>query len=158
MIVAMARPDEAMSDFAAWRFYGSEDWKADMKKSALLFNGSATECSVSYQPAIKKYVAIYTENGMSKNILMRTAPMPTGPWSKPDKIFQCPEVDWHEKYFCYAAKGHPEISAQDELIVTYVCNSMDFWQMVKDARIYRPRFLRIKFDVPAKSERIGLQN
>ena len=35
---------------------------------------------------------------------------------------------------------------------------MDFWQMVKDARIYLPRFLRIKFDAPAKSERIEQSN
>lgn len=148
MIVASVPAEEALSDFGAWRFYGEAGWKVELSELTALFEGAATEYSVSYQPGIKKYVAIYTENGMSKKILMRTAPRPTGPWTKPEKVFECPEVDWHATYFCYAAKGHPEISSDDELIVTYVCNSMDFWQMAQDARIYRPRFLRIRFEMP----------
>jgi hypothetical protein len=115
-----------------------------------LFAGTATEFSVCYQPSIRQYVSIYTENGMSKNIMMRLSPTPTGPWSDAYRIYECPEVKWHKTYFCYAAKAHLEISAEGELIVTYACNSTDFWQMAADARIYRPRFLKIKFDVQAK--------
>lgn len=146
MIVASVSSSVPMSDFSAWRFYAQGRWKTQMKELAKLFKGTATEYSVSYQPGIKRYVAIYTENGMSKNILMRTASGPTGPWSKPRAVFECPEVDWDDAYFCYAAKGHPEISSEDELIVTYICNSLDFGKMVNDARIYRPRFLRVKFE------------
>jgi len=29
--------------------------------------------------------------------------------------------------------------------VSYVCNSTDFWKMAADARIYRPKFIRIEF-------------
>ncbi|GAF93146.1 unnamed protein product, partial [marine sediment metagenome] len=122
-------------------------WGVDIAGISELFDGIATEYSVSYQPALKKYVTIYTECGLSKNIMMRFSPTPVGPWSSACKVYECPEYKWHKTYFCYAAKGHPEISAGNELIITYVCNSMDFWQMVKDARIYWPRFLRIKFDV-----------
>ncbi|MBN2182579.1 MAG: hypothetical protein JW715_11760 [Sedimentisphaerales bacterium] len=82
--------------------------------------------------------------------MMRLSPAPTGPWSRAYRIYECPEVKWHKTYFCYAAKAHPEISAKDELIITYVCNSTDFWQMASDARISRPRFLKIKFDVQNK--------
>lgn len=145
MIVARARPDQ-MSDFGTWRFFSDGRWRGDINRISELFGGAAPEYSVSYQPAIKRYVAVYTENGMSENILMRLAPTPAGPWGRAYKIYECPEVGWHESYFCYAAKAHPEISKEDELIVTYVCNSTDFWQMAKDARIYRPRFLRITFD------------
>ncbi len=55
-----------------------------------------------------------------------------------------------EFYWGKAEDGKPEalIKPADELIVTYVCNAMDFWQMAKDARIYRPRFLRIKYEIP----------
>ena len=83
---------------------------------------------------------------MSKNIVARTAPEPYGPWSEPLIVYQCPEEDWHDNIFCYAAKAHPEISlAPNELIVTYVTNSMDFNQIESDARLYRPRFLRLRF-------------
>jgi hypothetical protein len=48
---------------------------------------------------------------------------------------------------CYAAKGHPELSiAPNELIITYVANSTDFYKMVADARLYRPRFIRVSFE------------
>ena len=149
MIVARVAPDK-MADFEHWRFFKDGNWQADVNGVSELFNGTATEYSASYHPVMKKYVTVYTENGMSRNIMMRLAPTPVGPWSPARRVYRCPEADWHKTYFCYAAKAHPEISERGELMVTYVCNSMDFWQMAKDARIYRPRFLRIKLDVQAK--------
>jgi len=144
MIVARVRPDK-ITDFEQWRFLSDGRWQADITGVSKLFDGTATEYSISYQPAIKQYVTIYTENGMSRNIMMRLAPTPVGPWTAAHKVYECPEYKWHKNYFCYAAKGHPEISKEDELIITYVCNSTDFWQMASDARIYWPRFVRIKF-------------
>ena len=149
MIVARV-PYKKIADFEQWRFYSDGQWLPGMTGISRLFNGAATEYSVCYQPAIKKYVVVYTENGMSENVLMRLSPTPVGPWSSAYKVFECPEVEWHKTYFCYAAKAHPEISELNELIVTYVCNSSDFWQMAADASIYRPRFVKIKFDVQAK--------
>ncbi len=149
MIVARV-PYNKMADFERWRFFSDGNWQADIAGISELFDGTATEYSVCYQPALKKCVTIYTECGMSKNIMMRFSPTPVGPWSSACKVYECPEQNWHKTYFCYAAKGHSEISAGNELIITYVCNSMDFWQMAKDTRIYWPRFLKIKFDVQEK--------
>ena len=149
MIVARV-PYKRIADFGKWRFLSNGGWQPDMTGISGLFNGTATEYSVCYKSAIKWYVVVYTENGMSKNIMMRFSPTPAGPWSSAYKVYECPEVEWHKTYFCYAAKAHPEISKKDELIITYVCNSTDFWQMAADARIYRPRFLKIKFDVQVK--------
>ena len=60
--------------------------------------------------------------------------------------YKCPEMDWNSHYFCYAAKGHPELSLhKDELLVSYVCNADDFWKMAADPRIYRPKFIKVKF-------------
>ncbi len=149
MIVARV-PYKRITDFEQWRFFSDGNWLSCMTGISGLFNGTATEYSVCYQPAIKQYVVVYTENGLSKNILMRFSPTPVGPWSSAHKVYECTEVQWHNTYFCYAAKAHPEISKKDELITTYVCNSTDFWKMAADARIYRPRFVKIKFDVQAK--------
>jgi hypothetical protein len=145
MIVARV-PYNRMTDFGQWRFLSGDKWQADMTNLSELFSGSAPEYSVSYQSSIKLYVTVYTEYGMSKNILMRFSPTPVGPWSTAQKVYECPEAGWHKTYFCYAAKAHPEISGKNELIVTYICNSMDFWKMAGDSRIYRPRFLRIRFN------------
>ncbi|MHC4424529.1 MAG: DUF4185 domain-containing protein [Planctomycetota bacterium] len=149
MIVARV-PYNKVADFEQWRFLSDGNWQAGMTGISKLFDGTATEYSVCYQPSIEQYVAVYTENGMSKNILMRFSPTPVGPWSSAYRIYECPEVEWHKTYFCYAAKAHPEISSKNELIITYVCNSTDFWKMAADARIYRPRFFRINFDLQAK--------
>jgi hypothetical protein len=74
------------------------------------------------------------------------ASTPFGEWSPPQVIYKCPEADWDQKIFCYAAKAHPSLSSNpDELIVTYVANSSDFSQMANDTRLYHPRFLRLKF-------------
>jgi len=148
-IVARTRPQQILQ-FSDWQFWDGSCWQKDFQAAAGLFPAAPTEYSVSYLPALGKYVAVYTEMGLSPNILIRFAPAPEGPWSEPCRLYRCPETRWDPNYFCYAAKGHPEISADNELIVTYVCNCFDFWQMARDARIYRPRFLRIVFDSSPK--------
>jgi len=147
MTVSRATADH-MADFNEWRFWTGTDWVADANQSAGLFQGLACEYSVSFQPALKKYVVVYTDGGMSADIVMRVSDTPVGPWSEPCVLYTCPEPRWHKTYFCYAGKGHPEISGPDELIVTYVCNSSDFARMAGDARIYRPRFLKMRFSTP----------
>jgi len=148
MIVARVA-EEALTDFSRWRFHADGTWSENFHDVTESFRGFATECSVSYQPPLQQYVATYTECGMSAKILIRTAPTPVGPWSAPRQVYECPENKWHETYFCYAAKGHPELSRNDDLVITYVCNAHDFWQMARDARIYRPRFIRITFEPTA---------
>ncbi len=143
----LARVSESdFADFGKWHFYTNGQWQSDFTKASRLSSDIANEYSVSFQPFLNKYVLIYTENGISKNIVMRTALTPFGSWSSPQTIYQCPEADWDKKIFCYSAKGHPYLLEQpDELIITYIANSSDFFQMVGNSRLYRPRFLKLKF-------------
>ena len=106
----------------------------------------ANEYSVSFLAELGKYIVVYSDSSRPENIVARFAPNPWGPWDDPISIYQCPEASWGTKIMCYAAKGHPDISeAPDELIVTYIANSTDFETMVSDARLYRPRFIRVRF-------------
>ena len=149
MILARVELSE-LSNFSRWQFFAGDGWVSDLSQTSLLCPDIANEYSVSYQPVLQKYICVYSQNSMSKNIVARTAPEPYGPWGEPIILYQCPEEDWHDNIFCYAAKGHPEIAAApDELIVTYVTNSYDFNQIESDARLYRPRFLLIRFRPPA---------
>jgi hypothetical protein len=60
-------------------------------------------------------------------------------------VYRCPEMNWSPKVFCYAAKAHPELtSAPDELLISYAANSWNFWDLFNDARLYWPRFVRVK--------------
>ena len=145
MIVARV-PAEKVGDFSAWRFFAGGDWVAEAGRAGRLCENVASEFSVSYQPAAGRYVLVYTEGGLSANIVLRFSPRPEGPWGEPVQVFRCPEVDWDSRVFCYAAKGHPELAAAaDELIVTYMANATDFALLESDARLYRPRFLRVTF-------------
>lgn len=145
MIVARV-PAEKLGDFSAWRFFAGGDWVTEADRASRVCENVASEFSVSYQPAAGRYVLVYTEGGLSANIVLRFSPQPEGPWGEPVQVFRCPEVGWDPRVFCYAAKGHPELAAAaDELIVTYMANATDFALLESDARLYRPRFLRVTF-------------
>jgi hypothetical protein len=145
MILARA-PEAKLEQFDQWQFFSAGRWSNDFSELSRLAGDLANEYSVSYLAALGEYVAVYTAQGLSKNIVARFAPNPWGPWSEPEVLYECPEASWSADVFCYAAKGHPELSlAPDEIIVTYVASSLDFEKLAADARLYRPRFLRVRF-------------
>ncbi|UCD80713.1 MAG: DUF4185 domain-containing protein [Desulfobacterales bacterium] len=145
MILARV-PETKLEQFDQWRFFSAGRWTTDYSKLSRLGGDLANEYSVSYLAALEKYIAVYTAKGLSKNIVARFAPNPWGPWSEPEVLYECPEEKWGSDVFCYAAKGHPELSlAPDEIIVTYVASSLNFEKLASDARLYRPRFLRVRF-------------
>jgi hypothetical protein len=149
MIVARA-PVEKLGDFSAWRFFAEGEWAAEADRASRLCGNIANEFSVSFQPAVNRYVLVYSEAGMSAHIIIRYASQPHGPWSGPARVYRCPEMSWDSRIFCYAAKAHPELARNDgELIVTYLANSTDFALLESDARLYRPRFLRVSFNYPS---------
>jgi len=144
LLVARAPPEFADSgDFRAWRFFDGRQWVADWTRAAPLFEGAATEMSVSWLPALGRHVAVYTRFGLSEFILARTSLLPEGPWSEPAVLYRCPDVAWNSRYFSYAGKAHPELArTEDELIVTYATNSTSEEDHYGDLRIYWPRFVR----------------
>jgi hypothetical protein len=131
-------------DFNQWRYYADGKWQKDFAASTTICPPAAAEYSVSYLPALKKYVLIHTE-GLWGKIMMRTAPSPVGPWSEGVEVYRSPEMDWPGKIFCYAAKAHPQLAGRDELLITYAANSFDVGDVIRDARLYWPRFVRVTF-------------
>jgi hypothetical protein len=145
MILARV-PAAKLQQFNQWQFFSSGRWTYDFNGLSRLAGDFANEYSVSYLASLGKYIAVYTANGASKDIVARFASHPWGPWSEPEILYECPEQSWGPDVFCYAAKGHPELSAApDEIVVTYIASSRDFDKIVDNAGLYRPRFLRVKF-------------
>ena len=143
MVVART-PAEGLGEFAQWQFLANGTWQKDSSKVTPVFPDVGSEFSVSWLPTRRVYAAVYAE-GIGGRILLRLAPTLAGPWGDPVLVFRCPEMDWPSKAFCYAAKAHPELtSAPDELLITYAANSWDFWNLFKDARLYWPRFVRVR--------------
>jgi hypothetical protein len=131
----------SLTDFAAWRYFRDWAWQEDFRNPTPLADGIATEYSVT--PFGNRYLVVYTEQGLSPRIMGRMADHPWGPWSAPTVLYHCPETGRDKKLFCYAAKAHPSLSSGNEVIVSYVVNSFDFWQVARDAKLYWPRFVRV---------------
>jgi hypothetical protein len=145
MILARV-PLSVLADFSKWRFYAGGSWVSDFKQASRLLKNVPNEYSVSYLAGLKQYALVYSEDGLSHNILARLSRHPQGPWGDAMQLYQCPEVRWDDSIFCYAAKAHAVFSRNpDELVITYIANSVDFSKMANDARLYRPRFLRATF-------------
>jgi hypothetical protein len=150
MILARV-PTSKLADFSRWRFYADGNWVSDFTRASRLCENVPHEYSVSYLPALKKYAVIYSQDGLSNNILARLSAEPQGSWSDPIQLYQCPEAGWDDSIFCYAAKAHAIFSeVPDELVITYIANSVDFNKTANDARLYRPRFLRVTFNLGKK--------
>lgn len=145
VLLARTVPD-SVAEFGSWRFYNAGQWVTDFNQAQHITSGVGTEFSVSYQPKTHKYVLITTEAGLSEKINMRTSDSLWTGWSAPVTVYRCPEVNWGSKdVFCYAAKGHPELSVDDELIITYASNSFSLSDDINNAELYWPRFIRIGF-------------
>lgn len=140
-LVVARVPVLSVKDFSQWRFYSEGTWQADPEKASPLATGMAPEFSVHRSG--NEYVLVYTENGLSDRILMRKSPNPWGPWSDSKVVFTCPEMKQDKKLFTYAAKAHPHWSTEKQLVISYVVNSFDFWQITREAQWYWPRFVGV---------------
>ena len=136
--------ENKLGDFAQWRFFSNGKWEKNFHEATAVWSEAVSEASVSFLPALKKFVAIHSQ-GIWGKIVLRTADSPAGPWSEPLLVYQCPEMKISDKIFCYAGKAHPELATKsNELVVTYAANSFNFWDVLNDARLYWPRFIRVE--------------
>lgn len=145
LVAARIRP-EAVKDPAAWRFWDGARWSSDLADLAPICGGVSSELSVTPVPN-GRYVLVFLEGGMGEWVSIRLGASPIGPFGPPHRIWRCPEVAEHEQVFAYNAKAHPHLSASGELLVSYNLNSLDFFgELLLDATIYRPRFVRLPLD------------
>jgi hypothetical protein len=140
MVVARV-PAASVGTLAAWRYFRDGVWGEDFRTASPLAGGIASEYSVTAFG--KRYLAVYTERGLSPRIMGRMADRPWGPWSAPAVLYECPEMGRDKKVFCYGAKAHPALSSGQEVVVSYVVNSFDFGQVAREAKLYWPRFVRV---------------
>ncbi|HJZ57776.1 MAG TPA: DUF4185 domain-containing protein [Gemmataceae bacterium] len=144
-LVVARVPLGKLADLDAWRFFRDGQWAEGAEGCDHLAGGLASELSVSYLPRFQKYAAVYTQNGLSDRIVGRFAGAPEGPWSEPVLFYTCPEMKADKKLFSYAGKAHPQLSGENDLVVSYCVNSFEFVRVVNDAALYWPKFVRVTF-------------
>lgn len=140
---------EVWTTAGRWKQLGKSDLretKGSANEVAVLFRDAAPEMSVARVPGLSGLVAVYTPLGLADTICARWAPRPEGPWSAPCTLYTCPEAS--QGLLTYAARAHPEQSrTSGELVLTYCCNTPHNAEHMRDARIYRPRALRVHLAV-----------
>lgn len=106
------------------------------------------ELSIRYHPDLHLWLAVmFDPTPLSRNIVLRSAPAATGPWSAGQVIYSVPEMDasaagYDKDTFCYAGKEHPEFERGD-LVFTYVCNTFAVPKLATNLNIYFPRTVRM---------------
>lgn len=125
-------------------------WKPgfDPTHAKAVMETGSTELSIHYHPELKQWVAVLLKPaGFSDEVILRTAPQLTGPWSEGKVVYHIPEMQPGPKrdknVFCYAGKEHPEFESKHDLVFTYVCNTMNVPELVTHQNIYHPQVVRM---------------
>ncbi len=113
--------------------------------------------SLEYYPELNNWIYVYGPNFLSNEIRYRYSKHITGPWSESRVLYITPEQtmnhpSYDKRHFCYLARTHSMFfnGSQRKLLITYDCNSTDFFHAVRSDFIYIPRVLSI--DVPKEIE------
>jgi hypothetical protein len=147
-LVVARVPADKLADFTAWRFRTARGWSDDPAAAQPLADGLATEFSVQRMGGRLPFVVVYTENGLSDRIFARFAESPEGPWSEQVLLYRSREMAGDKGLFSYAAKAHAWASSADELLISYCVNAHDFGRVIRDETVYRPKFVRVKLELP----------
>jgi len=126
-----------------WWTGDSSTWVSQSRltvEPAVLFPVGATELSVVYDARTDQYLAIQTVGFGAADVMMRTSPTLTGPWSELQLVYEPPEKSKPE-VIIYAAKAHPELIGAG-LIITYNTNAPEKI-IIQDTTIYYPRLVRV---------------
>jgi hypothetical protein len=139
MYLARTRP-ESIEDLTAYEYLAaapteanpqvSPRWSKTFEPTAVLFDSVPNEMSTSFNRHLGKHVAFHSLHREHK-IVMRTAPKITGPWSKPQIVYQPQRMGQAD--LIYAAKEHPELARDNGriLYVTFVNSTTYVPQMIE---------------------------
>ena len=144
LVVARVVPKD-FEDFKEWRYWNGNKWDLRPENLNEIVNGASNELSVT-PLSDGRFVLIFQVLGLSDKVGMRIGASPVGPLSEILEIYNTPEME--SGLWCYNAKAHFNLSQPDELLISYNTITPNFWIDIKeDAHIYRPRFIKLKFDL-----------
>ena len=145
--LAVARVEaENFEDFSRWRFWDGAAWSENIGDTATLGRGGP-ELSVTPiegGPLEGKYLMVSMH--VERDLYIRMGESPVGPFGPRINIYHTREPDAGQKIYTYNAKAHPNLSRSDEWLISYNVNSTNWQSLVKNGDIYRPRFLKVRFE------------
>ena len=132
-------------NYSKWTYWDGQHWTKDIMRSAAVADKVSNELSLSELPD-GRYVLIFQENGIGRNICMRLGKSPSGPFGPIIKLWDTSEALALKGFYSYNAKAHPSLSRKGELLISYNVNSFNFMADLKShPNLYRPRFIKVTF-------------
>jgi hypothetical protein len=130
----------AAGNLSSLAWWTGNNWSHTTSARVPVLHKVDSETSVQTD-ALGRFVEINSQGFGASNIVMRTAPAITGPWSAPRVVYRPPESDQPDP-FVYAAKSHAELHGAD-LVLTYATNALNNDRILDDMTRYFPRFVRV---------------
>jgi hypothetical protein len=145
--LAVARvPSDAFADLGAWRFWDGQGWSPDIDDTAPLGRGGPelSVTPVTEGPLAGKYLMVSMH--VERALYIRVGESPVGPFGPRIDIYTTSEPDAGQEIYTYNAKAHPSLSTPGEWLVSYNVNTTDWDSHMRNGDIYRPRFLKVRFE------------
>jgi hypothetical protein len=119
-----------------WQTWDGATWNPDLGQAATVFHGPPGDLSVSFNPHLGKFIAVYS-GIFSNDVWFRSAPHPEGPWSDAHKLFAGLAPSSGNNY---AAKEHPELAqgGGQSLVVSYARSTGRFDGEIRLASVTLP--------------------
>jgi hypothetical protein len=147
-VMGVKRADDLL-DFGRWMFWDGRGFTRDPDRAAAIAGDSEVEASVVPVPSSEGggFALVQSGNLFSGEIRVAIGKVPWGPFVDRYRLSlaDCPVGGYDPKVrqLTYAAKAHPELSTDDELLVSLVTMPLaedKLPAMVPDPRQYAPRF------------------
>ncbi len=122
-----------------WEFFTGSGWSRSEAASARLLHRIGHGFSVDRVGS--RYVLVTAQ--LSGLVVGYSAARPEGPFGGKRRLYSPPEIRHRRDRIAYDARAHPELSGPDRLVISYNVNSLVQADALRDARIYRPRFIEV---------------
>ena len=143
LVVARTLPKN-IEHFETYTFWNGTSWVADKQQVASLADGVSNELSVT-PTGDGRYLLTCQVMGISDKVGIQVGDSPIGPFGKIHEVYTTPEYK-EKNLLPYNAKAHYHLSKPGELLISYNTITLDFWKDIqKDATIYHPRFIKVKY-------------
>ncbi|HDP99955.1 MAG TPA: DUF4185 domain-containing protein [bacterium] len=150
LVAARVLPED-IENFSQWTFWDGDGWVADITACQTITDGISQEFSVSpLQDG--RFLLVFESGG---KVGVRFGESPVGPFGVQYMVYDCPELNENPNIFVYNAKAHPHLSTWDEMLISYNVNSWDWWDLLSNADIYRPRF--VKLNITGKTSPVKMK-
>lgn len=144
LIVARTLPKN-IENLETWTFWNGKVWGSEKQEVVTLADGISNELSVT-PTEDGRYLLTYQILGISDKVGIQVGDSPIGPFGKVHEVYTCPEYE-EKDLLPYNAKVHYHLSKPGELLISYNTITFNFWEDIqKDATIYHPRFIKVKYE------------